>query len=101
MRSQTNIWTTHLKTDLHACGKDVQQMNLVLLMKLTADTDGTKYTQPYMHIQVDLLAKAKSAIFDAAYHSARKVAESDARQKLADMGVDATATDSFGVQSRC
>lgn len=85
MRSHTDLWAMHHENDSPKWSDAYKQTNTALLTRVVQESDKVKFVQSYMHLQVGHLRDAHCDIFEAAYRTAQKLAESAPAQRLAHM----------------
>lgn len=94
-RSHKNLWAMHHNFPFQEWADHAnKQTNIALLTELVQESEGVKYVQSYMHIQVGLLRDPQSKMFEAAYRCAQKLAQSAPAQQLAEMSEDGIVMES-------
>ena len=71
-----------LETESQARTDGVQQTRSSLLVKLVQEEEDTNYVQSFMHINVTILQRANSDMFEAAYQCARQLKESSQARQM-------------------
>lgn len=71
-----------LETEFQARTDGVQQTRTSLLVKLMQEEEDTNYVQSFMHINVAILQRANSEMFEAAYQCAQQLKESSSARQM-------------------
>ena len=71
-----------LETEFQARADGVQQTRTSLLVKLVQEEEDVNYVQSFMHINVAILQKTNSDMFEAAYRCAQQLKESSSARQM-------------------
>ena len=81
-QSNDNLRIIDLGTEFQARTDGVQQTRTSLLVKLVQEEEDTNYVQSFMHINVAILQKANSDMFEAAHQCAQQLKESSSTRQM-------------------
>ena len=99
-----------LETEFQARTDGVQQTRTSLLVKLIQEEEDTNYVQSFMHINVAILQRANSDMFEAAYQCAQQLKESSSARQMttlqdheinSDLSSYRTLFDCLGDENHC